>query len=273
MPNPDPLQITVNLDALLGELQFSLQTTINLLAISLRATPPESMDDLRLPQDALVTKFAQSARWSHAEALEKHQTWAIANGLRDAVEGVSSFLESTHRVFSIWELASTNGGSVTYEEYQAAMEGGAFHRLGMPDKLTHLKSAHGIEIDAVLERQLLSVNNARNCLVHRRGVVSQRDLNTPDSMLVEWRKLYVFLQDEDGEHELVFGKAIKKASSVCIRVQDGQRAFTLGERVTFAIQAFADVTWGLYAFGTEIVKLVGKAYPIKNASTPASSEG
>jgi hypothetical protein len=273
MSNPEPLQITVNLDALLGELQFSLQTTINLLAISLRATPPKSMDDLRLPQEVFGTMFAQSARWSHAEALEKHQTWAIANGLRDAVEGVSSFIESAHKVLSIWELASTNGGHVTYGEYQAAMEGSAFHRLGLPDKLTHLKSEHGIAIDATLERQVLSVNNARNCLVHRQGVVSLRDLNAPDAMVVEWRKLHIFLQDEDGEHELVLGKVIEKASTVCILVRDEQKAFALGERVSFAIQEFADTTWGLHAFGTEIVRLVGEADPNKNASTPAGSEG
>lgn len=88
MSTPKPLHITINLDALLGELQLSLQTAINLLSISLRATPPESMDDLRLPQEVFATAFAQSSRWSRAEALEKHQTWAIGNGLRDAVEGV-----------------------------------------------------------------------------------------------------------------------------------------------------------------------------------------
>jgi hypothetical protein len=273
MSTPEPLQITINLDALLGELQFSLQTAINLLAISLQATPPESMDDLRLPQEVFATSFAQSVRWSHAEALEKHQTWAIANGLRDAIEGVSSFIESAHRVLSVWDLASKNDGRVTYGEYQKAMEGTAFHRLGFPDKLTHLKSEHGIAIDETLERQVLSVNNARNCLVHRRGIVSQRDLNTVDSMLVEWRKLHVFLRNEDGEHELVIGKMIEKESTLCIQVRDGQRAFALGERVSFTIQEFADVTWGLYAFGTEIVKLVGEADPNRSTSSPASDGG
>lgn len=273
MSTPEPLQITINLDALLGELQFSLQTAINLVAISLRATPPESMDDLRLPQEVFATTFAQSGRWSHAEALEKHQTWAIANGLRDAVEGVSSFIESAHRVLAVWDLASANGGRVTYGEYQKAMDGAAFHRLGLPDKLTHLKSEHGLAINETLVRQVLSVNNARNCLVHRRGIVSQRDLNTTDSMLVEWRKLHVFLQDEDGEHEFVVGKLIEKESTVCIRVQDEQKAFALGARVSFTIQEFADVTWGLYSFGTELVKLVGEVDPNRGASVAASGEG
>lgn len=269
MSRLEPQQITINLDGLLGELRLSLQTTINLLAISLRATPPESMDDLRLPQEVVATVFAQGANWSHAEALEKHQTWAIANGLRDAVEGVSSFIESAHKVLSVWDLARANGGRVAYSEYQKAMDDTSFHRLGLPDKLTHLKTQHGIAIDATLERQVLSVNNARNCLVHRGGVVSQRDLNVTDSMLVEWRKLHLFLQDEDGEHDFVIGRVIEQDSMLCMRVEDRQKAFARGERVCFAIQEFADISWGLYTFGTEIVKLVGEADPSRGASKVA----
>ena len=266
-------QITINLNALLGELQVSLQTAINLLAIALRATPPESMDDLRLPQEVFATTFAQSTHWSNAEAVERHQTWAVSNGLRDAVEGVSSFLESAHRVLSVHDLAKGNGGQILYDDYQKAMEGGSFHRLGLPDKLDHLRFEHGLLLEATLERQVLSVNNARNCLVHRRGIVSQRDLNANKKMLVEWRKLHIFLQNEDGEQEFCIGKLVEKESTVCLRVQDEQKSFALGDRISFTIQEFADVTWGLYAFGSEVVKLIGGEAPNKNASTVLSKEG
>lgn len=258
---PNTLKITINLNALLGELQESLQTTINLVAVALKATAPESMEDLRLPSEVFVTEFASKAQWSHAEAIEKHRTWAISNGLRDAVEGASSFIESAHRVLSIWALASSNNGKVLYGDYQRELEGASFHRLGLPDKLTHLKSEHGIALDADLERHLLSINNARNCLVHRRGIVSQRDLNFDGKMLVEWRKLHIFLQNEDGEHDLVIGQLVEKESAICLRIKDERKVFALGERVAFTAQEFADVTWGLYAFGNELVKQVSAVNP------------
>ena len=273
MSPPNQPEITINLDGLVGELQLSLQTAINFVAISLQATPPRSMDDLRLPQAVFATTFAQSARWSHVEALEKYQTWAIANGLRDAVEGVSSFSESAHKVLTLWGLASANGGRVSFGDYQAVIEGAAFHRLGLPDKLSHLKAEHGVALDQTLERQILSVNNARNCLVHRNGIVSLRDLNTADSMVVEWRKLHVFLEDEDGEYELIIGKLVEKESTLCVRTHDYQKAFSLGERVSFTIQEFADAIWGIYSFGTNLVDLVRRVNPDKSPDTLDRGKG
>jgi hypothetical protein len=58
---PHPLKITIN--ALLGELQGSLQTTINLVAVALMARAPESMEDLRLPSEVFATNFASKVRW------------------------------------------------------------------------------------------------------------------------------------------------------------------------------------------------------------------
>jgi hypothetical protein len=272
MQEANPLKITINLNALLGELQESLQTTINLLAVALKATAPESVEDLRLPSEVFATDFSSKARWSQAEAVEKHQTWAISNGLRDAIEGASSFIESSHRVLAIWDLVSSNNGKVLYGDYQREMEGAAFHRLGLPDKLAHLKSEHGIAIDANLERHLLSINNARNCLVHRRGIVSQRDLNFDGRMIVEWRKLHLFIQNEDGEHDLVIGQIVEKESVICLRIVDERKVFAPGERVMFTAQEFADVTWGLYAFGSELVKQVSAANPDKREEAAGESE-
>jgi hypothetical protein len=66
---PHPLKITINLNALLGELQRSLQTTINLVAVALMAMAPESMEDLRLLSEVFATNFASKVRWSQAEAI------------------------------------------------------------------------------------------------------------------------------------------------------------------------------------------------------------
>jgi len=83
MQQANSFKITINLNALLGELQESL----------MKASAPESVEDLRLPsREVFATVFSTKARWSQAEAVEKHQTWAISNGLRDAVEGASSFI-------------------------------------------------------------------------------------------------------------------------------------------------------------------------------------
>lgn len=255
------LKININLDALLGELQTSLQQTINLVAVALTATAPADGEELRLPGEIFATTYASRVRWSQKEATERHSTWAISNGFRDAVEGVSSFLESAHRVATVWKLVAGNGGKVKVAEFNREMEGKAFHRLGLPDKLEHLKKEHDVPFDAVLERQLVSVNTARNCLVHRQGIVGDRDVNLENKMRVEWRRLHYFVRDEDGDHELVLNKALEKDGTVCLKVIDEFKEFALGERVVFTTQEFANTAWGLFSFGSELVASLGKMGP------------
>lgn len=264
------LHVTVNLDALLGELQSALQFSINLVAMALKSTSSSVDEELRFPQGIFGTTFDQRLQWSPEEAVRHYHTWALSNGLRDAIEGVSSFLESAHRVLSAWALIECQnaGTRLKQSDWEAGMDGTAFHRLGLPDKLVHIQNEHHVVPDNDLQRHVLSVNSARNCLVHRRGVVSTRDVDAQGVLTVEWRKLHTFLQDDDGEHELVIGQRIEKESWVCIKVIDEKKAFSLGEQVKFSAQEFADITWGLFAFGSDLVQKMSAAGQSKGFVTP-----
>jgi hypothetical protein len=261
--SPNTVTININLGALLGELQQSLQTAINLVAVALSAKAPDAMDELRLPTEGISTGFAASVRWSQADATRFHRTWAISNGFRDAVEGASSFIESAHRILAIWKLAGSDGRAVQRADFQREWDGTAFHRLGLPDKLARLKNVYAVAMNVDLERHLLSINNARNCLVHRRGIVGRRDLNFEGQMVVEWRKLCLILRNDGGERELVFDQRIEQASELCLRFKDDQKRFSLGERIEFTTQEFADVTWGIFAFGSNLVDLVSALDPCR----------
>jgi len=250
------IHITINLDALLGELQHSLQFTINLVAFSLQTEHSTIQDELRLPIENITTIFSKRLQWSNEEASEYQRIWVLTNGLRDIVEGVNLFIESAHKVLSVWSLIDRQnvGEQLNSVIWQKEMQGTAFHRLGLPDKLEHLYKEHNISLDKDLARHLLSINTARNCLVHRRGIVSNRDTNIDGMLCVEWRKLHTFLKDEDGERELIFGKRLEKESTLCARVVDDKKIFAVGEQLTFTVQEFSDVTWGLFAFGSNLVQ-------------------
>jgi hypothetical protein len=269
------LQIKVNLDALLGELQHALQYSIHLVSIALRSEIPSEPEKLCLPTDGISTIFDSRLQWSHEEAGQHFHTWALSNGLRDAIEGVSSFIESAHQVLSAWAFVERQNGDtlLRYSDWETSMDGKAFHRFGLPDKLTHIQQEHGIDLDKDLQRHVLSVNTARNCLVHRRGIVSERDLNSQSDkkLTVEWRKLYTFLEDEDGEHEIVIGQPTKKESWLCVKMLDGKKIFSLGDQLKFTTQEFADITWGLFAFGSDLVQKMSAAGLTKGFLTPHTS--
>ena len=159
------LHVTVNLDALLGELQRALQFSINLVAMALKSAPPVPDDELRLPIGIFSTTFDRRLQWGPEEAVGHYQTWALSHGLRDAVEGVSSFLESAHQALSAWALVErqNSGARLTQADWSAGMNGAAFHRLGLPDKLSHIQEEHHVALDNDLERHVLIV------LCHKNG--------------------------------------------------------------------------------------------------------
>jgi hypothetical protein len=260
--NQTSVNININLDALLGELQRSLQWTINLVALALKVellTDDDSI--LRLPLATFPATFDQGLKWTPVEAMENNNNWILSNGFRDVIEGTSSFVESAHNnVLSFWKLINLqkSGIDLCGEDWNREIVSGenSFHRLGLPDKFNHIKREHGVAPDATLLRQVLSVNSARNCLVHRNGVVTERDITNGGELKVEWRKLVTFLEDEDGEYDLVFGQKTSKDSWLCIENVDHCKTFQLGERITFTTQEFSDVTWGLFVFGIDLVQKI-----------------
>lgn len=152
----------------------------------------------------------------------------------------------------------------------------AFHRLGLPDKLPLLTKQYGVVIDSTLSGHLLSINAARNCLVHRRGVVGDRDVNDSSRLTVGWRKLSLVLKDEDGEHPVVLNQRLEKESTLCLRSEDCSKSFEIGERIAFTIQEFADITWGLFSFGSALVgqiNALGLAKGYVNSSGEPAATG
>ncbi|HCB51430.1 TPA: hypothetical protein DEP21_02535 [Patescibacteria group bacterium] len=49
----------------------------------------------------------------------------------------------------------------------------------------------------VYKKQILSINKGRNCLVHRNGIVSEKDINNKeeDVLKIEWIRLGFFYEN------------------------------------------------------------------------------
>jgi len=247
------LVVNVNLDALLGSLQREIQRVTNLVAVGLQSPVALDAAALAIRTDSIDYRFGSVQLWnSDNDARADYENWVYGNGLRDVIESVSTFLESVREVLALWALGDRqkSGESLTGATWVAEMQDAAkrFHRLGFPDKVEALRVAFDTSVDAVLNEHVLSVNVARNCLVHRRGVVSERDLNRDNALVVAWRRIAVILQDEDGEHQLVLGKTLEKEARVVLRIEDSSKEFKLGERVVFTGVEFAEVCWSMFAY-------------------------
>lgn len=252
------IHISINLDCLRGQLQRSLQKIIFLVSAGLQNITALNSELLELPIP-FKTVFDDGLRWSDEVAQETYSELVLCNGFRDAIEAVGAALEEAHRVLTLWDLLDDNSQcKLSGAEWNAIFIDGDkhFHRLGLPHKLSHLRLNHELFLDERLSSHLTSINKARNCLVHRNGIVSSRDLTTNTDLEVTWRRIYFFLQDADGEYALEIGRRVEKESIVGMRFEDTSKSFPLGHQISFSAQEFSDLCWSLFLFGNDLVQKI-----------------
>jgi hypothetical protein len=252
------ISINIDLDVLRGELQRSLQRTIFLVSAGLQSTVRLDTDRLQLPTNSITMIFDGGLKWDMQTAKQQYENWTLSNGFRDIIEHFNSFFESAHKVLAFWELSTKQKGGVKITGSlwnQIIVSGGkSFHRLGLPDKFSHVHDKHNIQIDAKLREQILSSNAARNCLVHRNGVVTDQDINASTGLEVRWTNLDFIVQNEDGEKDLVLGQVVEKDSVIAVRNREALKVFAIGEHVTFSAPEFANIAWTLFLFANDLVQ-------------------
>jgi hypothetical protein len=267
------INVNINLNGLRGELQRSLQKVICLVATGLEAKSDIEPNEITLPANIKSTfsGLALNKQEFHAQYTE----WVLSNGFRDAIESVGYFLESAHRVLSIWELIEkqNSGTRITGDDWNRIFRdvGNKFHRLGLPDKLEYISNYHGIDVKKSFKEQILTINVARNCFVHRNGVVSDRDLNEDNVLKIKWSRLHTFLQNEDGEQDLIPGILVEKESTVCVRFDENEKVFSLNESLSFTVDEMSEILWCLFLFGNELVTNISKYGEGKGFVQPSGS--
>jgi hypothetical protein len=251
------LTIRINVDGLRGQLARALQRTILLTAAGLQGLDRLNPDFLELPVSFTMT-LDPHMKWTKEELQKNYSEWILSNGFRDAIESIGALLEEAHRVLSVWDLASTHDGPMRLSGEQwnerVVSAGEKFHALGIPHKLDHLRTTHDLTLDDRLSQHVLSINRARNCLVHRNGIITRRDVAEAGDLVVSWRKLSYLVQDEDGEKPLQIGQQIEKDAVVCIRHDEESKSFTLGQAINFTAPEFSEICWSLFLFGEDLVK-------------------
>lgn len=117
--------------------------------------------------------------------VEEFETWVVASGLRELIEGHSTFLDNAYGPSVL-----INRGVMTRGDLAKLVV--AFEGENVFKKRAAICAELGI--DDQFAAMCSSLNKARNCLAHRNGVVGQRDVNTDDGCLeITWRFLGVRL--------------------------------------------------------------------------------
>jgi hypothetical protein len=248
------LTVKTNLAVLLGTLQRSLQRARDIAAFGLNAADNITEQGLQLPGAFFQVVPASNVALDFETAKSEFKRWTLTGAMRDSVEGVHAFLDEARPVCFLYSVASKpmiNGGDWNKGIVEDTKK---FHRLGLPDKIKYLGEKYDSSLVPEVAEELLSINLARNCLVHRHGVVSDYDSNSDEGLLVKWRRMEIVATGYRGERTITAMARVEAGESVMLRHAKAQKLFRKGEFLTFSVDEFGELCLTLFFFGNQLVQ-------------------
>lgn len=251
MAEDHQLSVLIDLRGMTGRMQRLLRHAMNLVAIGLHARDGVTNDTLSIPDVTMHHQFDTSNQWNVEQAQEAWETWILKNGFRDVSEALAGVLEEAQSVLSYWQISLIqNDRKVIGEDWNEIVvhRGQQFHRKTLPQKLDFLKAKHDFELDPHLVKQALSINAARNCLVHRGGLVSDSDIDSSGGLIVEWRCLALVAEIDGEMQEIIPPHYLEAGTRLGISMRNRSRRFEVGDLFQVNTEEFTQICWTLFAF-------------------------
>lgn len=169
---------------------------------------------------------------------------ALRSAFRDVMEGVQLLLDDVRDVLAVWSLR----GDITGDQFiqRIEKERDRFHRKGLNEKFEHLTKTYGFSLSNEVVEVLDSLNRARNCVVHRRGVIAKHDLEPGSACLrAVWREAAMLAGPEPEKLESLrrvgIGDTISHPDYLVVAQVAKVVEYPLGSRIALSGQDLSDI--------------------------------
>lgn len=195
---------------------------------------------------------ADGSQLSHEDAKAEAFGWLLRGFLRDAIEGAGLFLDECLQVCELMPIAAN--GMTKPAELKRVLHSLPLinHKLHLPQKLEKLERKFGIVTR--FNANVLSLNKARTCVVHRLGVVSELDADESGFLKVIFQHAkFVARGEETGLTFVVDQPGFLTTEKTLLELHfvENERRFKIGERVELQSHELYDTIITLWRFGAE----------------------
>jgi len=202
-----------------------------------------------LTQIQIIPPDADEKTLSHFKTEFGH--WIVANGLRELIETFSVFLDEVH---SACLQIGVSCNQIPADEFESRDR--KFRHGGLHEKLTYLQDHFGIGTKH--QDSLISINQARHCLTHRRGVVGKEDCSDGKELIVKWLGFDIYAEIPTGETISLQpvpegGVFLPDGGQIMLKGSERIMAFPLHNLVTFSPRDLAEICNLVLSATTEII--------------------
>ena len=183
-----------------------------------------------------------------------HESWILAKAFQDLMRGVRASLEQAHLFIEILGGPHSVKSDSTMDEFTRPFLERAARRK-FPALLGYVNSKLRRPLEFAAAYQ--SLQNARNCLEHRGGVVGKPDVGSDGEMELSFPRMKAFYERHGQEIEIEPGVRIDAGNdepfvTVSMRLDVRLRRYGLGQRLTLTIADFNEIAFACYHFGSQL---------------------
>jgi hypothetical protein len=189
---------------------------------------------------------------SEGERRVVHENWILAKAFQDLVRGVRASLEEAFFFVELLAVGRMRAKSTsTLDELFAPFRARAA-KMKFPPLLAHVNSKLEKPLDFSDAYQ--SMQDARNCLEHRGGIVSKSDAGDDGMMELRFPRMKMFFLDKGKETELQSETFVEADTEILMRLDVRIRRFKVGERLTIAVGDFDEIAFACFHFGNQLAQ-------------------
>lgn len=257
-PGSQCVTINVNLPAALAKLDRDLQRLVDLVEIGVTGVRKVEEAEYKISPFVAAQQLHEPIPFS--EVKDEHLLWCLKNAFTGAIDRIGEFLEECRVLGNLYRLGPT---TISGEDWLriGTSERRQFDGKGFPDKIEYLRQ----EFDATsqFEGHILTLNQARNCLVHRLGVVSQKDVKGKEFFTIRWHAMRIVVIDSVTGEETLLPQLTptKNESTVNLRVGPVEKQFRVGDRIRLSPDELNYTMWTFRSFALEILQAIERLRP------------
>jgi hypothetical protein len=222
------------------------------LGLGVNAARDKSCTNYQLPENNYLKLVPEKVSNEElTDFKENFEKWIIANGLRELIESFGVFLDRIHQACL---LLATNKGQIIPQDADKFAR--AFEKKGIEGKLNKLHTRFSVLTDK--EKYFPSINQVRNCITHRRGVVGVEDLKGNDTLQLVWWAMDIIALLPDGKEIPLIpipegGIYLKDGATVSIKIKDRNREYSFDEIIELTPIDVNEICFLVFLATNEIV--------------------
>jgi hypothetical protein len=214
-----------------------------------------------LPTDSFPVKITDNKPIPTTEE-QKQITlnWALTKAFEDFITGLTKSFKETYKYLKIYTLSQEPPRTKSREDFEKEFQkiDVDIEKFHFPDFIEKIENI--LNQPLPLKEELLSVNQIRNCLVHRHGTVLNKDIkNSPTGDLrLKWVSLK-FWTTKDGEQTEItydFRKDGVTVDNLSYTTISNEKVFKLGDKILLDINEFNGIAFTCATFANGLFPLM-----------------